>query len=337
MSSDAIQIAKDEGIVEIKPRQGAEGFEITLTPHRSDLYVPRRSCQTRFPLELIRYWLDRVSFASFCEVIGRHEETIPRALKQHLFAYFAPEDFVGKRLLDFGCGSGASTFALARMLPETEVMGVELAADRIEIANHVRSYLGLQNMEFRVSPSGDKLPPGIGEFDFVMLSAVYEHLLPVERKTVMPLLWSAMKTGGVIFVNQTPYRYSPYEAHSTGLWLVNYMPDGMAHWTVRHFAKRNLQINRSADWNVHLRGGLRGGTEKEIVQNLASGEVSKAEVLQPRQNGLRDRADFWLSCTNPQRLYLLKKFIAAFFRLADGVLGTMPALNLEVVVRKLRP
>ena len=196
MSTDTIEIAKDEGIVEIRRRHEADSFEITLLPHRADLYVPRRSCQTRFPLELIQYWLDRVGFASFCEVIGRHEDAIPNALKQHLFAYFTAEEFAGKRLLDFGCGTGASTFALARMLPETEVVGVELAADRIEIANRVKSYRGLHNIEFRVSPGGEQLPVGIGDFDFVMLSAVYEHLLPEERKSIMPLLWSVMKAGG---------------------------------------------------------------------------------------------------------------------------------------------
>jgi hypothetical protein len=77
---------------------------------------------------------------------------------------------------------------------------------------------------------GDQLPAQIGQFDFVMLSAVYEHLLPGERTVVMPLLWSVMKEGAAIFINQTPYRYFPFEHHSTGLWLINYVPDGMAHW-----------------------------------------------------------------------------------------------------------
>jgi len=337
MAQALVRVSKEEGVVEIRARQDGPGFEIVLLPHDPELYVPKASCRSTFPLELIQYWADRTPFATFCEVIGRHEIEIPKVLQQQLFAYFAPEEFSGKRMLDFGCGTGASTFALAKMLPQTEVVGVELAADRIEIANRVKSYRGLRNVVFECSPAGNQLPTGIGDFDFVMLSAVYEHLLPDERRTIMPLLWSAIRRGGAIFINQTPYRYSPYEAHSTGLWFINFMPDSIAHWSARHFAKRNLGINRSADWNVHLRGGLRGGTEKEIIMNLTGANPDLARVLQPNQKGLRDRADCWLVGTNPKRYRMLKKSIAGFFRITDRLWGTVPGINLEVVIQKLNP
>lgn len=220
------------------------------------------------------------------------------------------------------------------MLPQTEIVGAELDAKRIEIADSINRHLALPNLAFRCSPSGDRLPDGIGMFDFVMLSAVYEHLLPPERKTIMPLLWSVLKPGGVLFLNQTPYRYSPLEAHSTGLWFINYLPDRVTHWTVRHFAGRNPNINQSKDWNVHLRGGLRGGTEGEIVRNLTRGDTSSARILQPHENGLKDRADFWLACTNHRRYRRLKQGIATFFRLTDSMLGTIPAINLEVAIQK---
>lgn len=338
VSHETIRIAKEGGVVEIHPLLGGDAFDIRLVPDNPNLYIPRKSCRSTLPLDLIQDWLSKSGFASFCETLGRHEDAIPKVLKQHLFAYFAPEDFAGKRLLDFGCGSGASTLAMSKLLPQTEIIGVELSAERVKLANRIRSHRRLSNAQFQCSPAPDRLPPGIGEFDFIMLSAVYEHLLPNERQIVSPLLWSAMKVGGVIFINQTPYRYSPLEAHSTGLWFINYMPDRAAHWTVRHFAKRGLEINRSADWNVHLRGGLRGATEREIVRNLTRSETRYSpRILQPRQNGLRDRADFWLSCTNPQRYRLLKRSIAAFFRFTDKTFRTIPGLNLELVVQKVQP
>ena len=332
--SQPIQIVKDEGIVEIRPK-GEGGFDIELLPRQSNLYIPRKKCQTTFPLEMIHYWLERTEFAWVCERLSRHEDqtTIAAILRRQLFAYFSPEEFAGKRLLDFGSGSGASTLAIARMLPQTEIIGVELEADRIEIANRMKAYRRLQNVQFLCSPAGDQLPGATHDFDYVMLSAVYEHLLPIERKTLMPLLWSSMKPGGAMFINQTPYRYSPWEAHSTGLWFVNYLPDAMTHWTVRHFAGRN-PANRSDDWNVHLRGGIRGATEKEIIRNLTGGSTKSARILQPRQNGVRDRADLWLSATNPRRHRTLKKSIAQVFRFTDRCFSTIPAINLEVVIQK---
>jgi 2-polyprenyl-3-methyl-5-hydroxy-6-metoxy-1,4-benzoquinol methylase len=332
--SEIIKIVKDDGVVEIRP-EGDAGFEIELLPRRSDLYIPRKRCRTTFSLEMIQYWLERTEFAWFCDRLSRHEDqtTITAILRRQLFAYFAPEEFAGKRLLDFGCGTGASTLAIARMLPQTEIVGVELEADRIEIANRMKAYRRLQNVVFRCSPAGNQLPADTHNFDYVMLGAVYEHLLPGERKTLMPLLWSSMKARGVIFVNQTPYRYSPCEAHSTGLWLINYMPDAVTHWTVRHFAGRN-PANRSKDWDVHLRGGIRGATEKEIIRNLTRGDMNSARILQPRQNGLRDRADLWLSGTNSRRYRVLKKSIATVFRFTDHVFDTIPGINLEVVIQK---
>ena len=85
---------------------------------------------------------------------------------------------------------------IGRLLPRTEVVGVELSPEKIEMANRIRAFRSLDNVKFLCSPSGSELPPGIGHFDFVMLSAVYEHLVPDERKVVMPRLWSALKPGG---------------------------------------------------------------------------------------------------------------------------------------------
>lgn len=336
---DGICIEKDEGVIEICPVQGAKTeFQITLRPHRPDLYIPQKSCEAKLPLDLLRHWAEQSDFAWFCNSVARHHKdqtTVSNVIERQLFAYYQAEHFEGKRLLDFGCGTGASTFAIAKMLPKTEVIGVELDPKRVDIAERIRAFLALPNVRFQCSPAGDRIPDEIGTFDFVMLSAVYEHLLPAERKITMPLLWAVLKTGGVFFLNQTPYRYSPLEAHSTGLWLINYLPDRLTHWTVRHFAGRNPAINHSKDWNVHLRGGLRGGTERDVIRNLTSGKMQSARVLQPNQNGLRDRADLWLSCTNPRRYRGLKRSIAAFFRLADSQLGTMPGINLEVAIQKI--
>lgn len=335
MNQAEIHIEREEGIVSIQKQDDDHQLLVTLLPRNPNLYVPRRRCKTTFSLEMVEFLLQRSDFAWLCDNLARHDDSVPDALKQQLFSYFTPDALAGKRLLDFGCGSGASTFAMARMLPGTQIVGVELDANKIETANRIKSFRSAANVDFLCSPSGDELPAEVGFFDFVMLSAVYEHLLPRERQIVMPLLWSVMKPGAAILINQTPYRYSPYEAHSTGLWFINYLPDSLTHFVVRHFAGRNPRINKSLDWNVHLRGGLRGGTEKEIIRNLTGGDAGAAHMLQPRKNGVRDRADLWLASTS-QRHRMLKRMIASGFRFSDHLWGTMPSLNLEVVIQKLR-
>lgn len=73
------------------------------------------------------------------------------------------------------------------------------------------------------SPDPNSLATGIGSIDFVMFCAVYEHLLPAERSRLMPLIWSHVNNPGVIFLTATPFRWFPYEHHTTGLWFINYL------------------------------------------------------------------------------------------------------------------
>jgi predicted O-methyltransferase YrrM len=293
--------------------------------------VPRSSCDTSFPRELVEQLLDTTSPEWICDAIARHEDPdyIRKEMRTQLFAYFPPGAYAGRRLLDFGCGNGASTMAIAQLLPQTEVVGVELEARRIVEANAILQYLGLPNARFMRSPTGEQLPDGIGSFDFIMLSAVFEHLLPSERRTVMPLLWSHMRPGAVMFVNQTPHRWVPYEHHSTGLWGINYLPDAVAYRLARRFGVGT----RGRTWPTMLRGGIRGGTERSIRAALTGGNPGAAEILQPSQTGLRDRADYWLSCTSP-RHRAMKRLVTSLFRLTDRLFGTMPTLNVSVAIRK---
>ena len=75
----------------------------------------------------------------------------------------------------------------------------------IKIANMRKAHYNLDNLHFKISPNENALPEDLPKVDFIVLSAVHEHLLPEERKSLMPMLWERLKPGGVIFLNQTPY------------------------------------------------------------------------------------------------------------------------------------
>src|SRR5215475_9565178 len=223
-----------DGEVRIVPQGRTDKLRLEI---RLDDSVFSNCCETEFAVPVIEYLVERIGCRDLVAVINRFEQSrVPAIVKSQLFSYFRPEDFRGKRLLDFGCGLGASTFRIAKMLPETEVVGIDVVPDKIAIAQSIAALQRVGNAEFLCSPSGDRLPDEIGRFDYVMLCAVYEHLLPRERQTLMPQLWSAMKEGAAIFINLTPYRYFPVEYHSTGLWFINYLPDRLAHLMARQFA-----------------------------------------------------------------------------------------------------
>jgi SAM-dependent methyltransferase len=327
-------LSTPDGEIELTPAAGGR-TRITLKPRDPNLFVPRRTCETSHPEEVVLFLEGVSSFGWLCDAISRHEEPdeVQGVLRRQLFAYLEPLAFRGGRMLDFGCGAGASTFALAKFLPETEIIGLELDPRRVDLCRKIAARRGTPNVRFIPSPTGDTLPSELGNVDFIMLSAVYEHLLPGERRTLMPQLWTLLKPGGVLFVNQTPHRWFPYEHHSTALWGINYLPDRLAHWYACNFSKANPEINRSPDWGTHLRGGLRGGTERGIIADLTAGSRTRAVILQPAAGGFRDRADYWLAGTS-HRLRLVKRGIAFVFRICDRLFDTVPALNIDVAVRR---
>ncbi len=187
---------------------------IHVQPRDASIYIHRASCDTAYPIELIKQILEVKGPGYLCDEISRDEDNsyIEAHLRTTLFAHLPVSAFVGKRLLDFGCGSGASTMILARSLPgPTRIVGVELEETFLRIARARADFYGMTNVSFEQSPTGDRLPEQLGVFDFIVLPAVYEHLLPPERKTIIPQLWNHLSKGGVLFIDETPFRWFPVE------------------------------------------------------------------------------------------------------------------------------
>jgi SAM-dependent methyltransferase len=232
--------------------------------------MPVQSCVTAYPEEMIQRILELKDPTYLCDEILREEspDYVQRALYFDLLSYCDPQDFAGRRLLDFGCGAGASTMILARMFPQSCIVGIELEERLLSIAKLRARHYGYDNVELLLSPSPQSLPDDLGTFDFVVLSAVYEHLLPAERCAVLRQIWDSLRVGGTLFLNQTPSRYFPVETHTTGLPLINYLPDRLALLYARSASKAKLG---SSDWDELLRRGIRGGSVREIMGLLSGG------------------------------------------------------------------
>ena len=151
----------------------------------------------------------------------------------------------GKRLLISGVHPTNDVHDLARTLPDNhKLLSCCVDLDRSAVntrSNAAETRRWASPFDFARQallylPKG--LPADIGQFDYIILSAVYEHLLPSERPALLTLLWSHLRPGGVIFLAQTPYRWFPVELHTTGLPLINYLPDRLALACARRFSKR---------------------------------------------------------------------------------------------------
>lgn len=320
-------------------------------------FVATREWTTSYPDSLIERILRLKGPDYLCDEIRREEDPtyVERQVRYGILGYVAPEAFRGKRLLDFGCGAGSSLMALARLLPpEVEMVGVELEEEALEVARARAEHYRVANLELLLSPGGSELPPGLGTFDFITMNAVYEHLLPAERRTLLPLLWSHLADGGVLFVNQTPSRHFPLEWHTTGLPLLNYLPARLALAVARVASPR---VGRRESWESLLRRGIRGGSVGEVMGDLprqgagqeagqstgesagqGSGESPRRGVdpvlLEPADPAVRDRIDLWHRSMEARGAGRGVTVFRGLFKVIRAVTGITLLPTLSIALRK---
>ena len=306
--------------------------KITIVPINNNLFVSKSTWETSYPIPLIKQILTVKGPGSVCDEIMRDEDPnyVQRNLELSIFAYVDKEIFRNARILDFGCGSGSSSLILSRLFPTADLVGVELVEEFVSIARKRAEYYGLKNVTFLVSPDGKSLPDGLGDFDIVVLSAVFEHLLPDERTVVLPLVWSHLKSGGILILTDTPYRFFPFEGHTTQLPLINYFPDNLALLLTRRFSKK---MGPNVDWETLLRKGIRGGTVKEIVGILEQ-TLGKPVLLEPDRLGIKDRVDLWFKRPSAGGISYPRRLAYGLFKILRRATGFELVSYLSLAIRK---
>ncbi len=304
---------------------GRRRIEARLDDPRA--FLGRATCETRYPLDLIRHIADyRGAQWTVDEIAHEEDESFTaRHFKEVLRAYLSRSDFEGGTLLDFGSGMGASSIVLSRLFPRTRIVGVDLIPEHVSVARERAAACGCTNVEFHLSPAPDRLPADLPEFDVISLCAVHEHLLPDERPSLYRMLWDALRAGGVLVVDQTPDRYFPVETHTSGWPLINYLPAGLVRVLLTRYCNR---VSRDASWERLLRDGVRGGTVGEILRLIPRTE-GKPILLEPTQSGMRDRIDLWFTQKPPSAKRRAVRALYKSIRVVTGV-TVLPSLSLAI-------
>lgn len=319
-----LTIEHKDAVIEVE-EMGSETRRVAVGMKNAGAYSPRLSCHTRYPPDLIKAILQVKGPAWLCDEIARDEdpEYVQSDLLMSLLSYVNKSDFEGKLIMDFGCGSGASTVIIARTFPGCRVLGVELDEKLLGIARLRTQHYQLRNVDLLLSPAPNQLPREASELDFVLLSAVWEHLLPNERGALLLRIWECLRPEGVLFINQTPDARFPIETHTTLLPLLNYLPDRWALWYARKFAKT---VPSDASWEGLLRMGVRGGTPGEIVNTLRK-SPSPPLTLRPNADGVKRQSDIYYSSARKrlsQRYHGWKRFFVL------RIVGLAPALGIPI-------
>jgi 2-polyprenyl-3-methyl-5-hydroxy-6-metoxy-1,4-benzoquinol methylase len=310
------------------------GSRLEVVP-RGDGFIPYREWVTRYPDDLVQKILDTKGLWVLDE-IKRDEDPdyVEHEIRWEVLGYVDPKAFDGARILDFGSGSGASSMVMARLAPKAEIVGVELEAGFVDIARERARFHGVEDrVRFVHSEDPARLPDGIGRFDFIVLSAVFEHLLPQERRDLIPLLWGCLKDGGIVFINQTPHRWFPIEHHTTRLPLINYLPDRLTGACARAFSAR---VPPGTDWPTLLRKGIRGATHASVMGTINAPD-RRGVSLKPTMYGMRDHFDLWYGYSNRLNPNRLRRLARAAFKALYLMTGTILVPYISMAVRKEAP
>lgn len=324
-----VTLQNHEGKVHIS--QSGNG-EKTISVNVSESKTPNCVCKTSYNNELLERIVEVKGLRSLCYEIKRYENLtdIQHHLKYALFSFISEDCFHGKRILDFGCGSGSGTLVLARMFPDSQIVGVDIDEGSLSIARLRSKHYNFDNVTFLLSPSSNELPFWLGNFDYVNLGGVYEHFLPDERKVLLLKIWSHIKPGGILFINQTPHRYFPIETHAASLPLINYLPDKVTLKLTRKYSKR---IDPEESWEDLLRKGIRGATQKEI-SSILNTDSQKPIFLQPTRLEIKDNIDLWFQLSNPAKHLRLKKCFKYCAKTLNKTTGIMLTPSFSVAIKK---
>jgi SAM-dependent methyltransferase len=108
------------------------------------------------------------------------------------------------RILDFGCGTGGTSVALAlsRLLPE-QVIGVDAGAPAVEAAAVRAAGYGLPTtrIQFVHVDAGEPLSFGAESFDLVIAVSVVEFITDAQRRrATVSMLRDVVRPGGHLFI-----------------------------------------------------------------------------------------------------------------------------------------
>ena len=130
---------------------------------------------SNYPEELIDA-IKKVKGDSYQDEIRRDIDPayLKRELQYSILSYVQPSKFDRKYLLDFGCGTGSSSLNLSRLLKNTKIIGIDNDETLINLAKKKLTHYGYNNLKF--FNSNQFLNNDSNKYDFILLSAVHEHL-----------------------------------------------------------------------------------------------------------------------------------------------------------------
>jgi SAM-dependent methyltransferase len=166
----------------------------------------------------------------------------------------------GRTVVEFGCGNGPVTCAIAERAGT--VLALDIDAPAVDEGLRLAVERGVDNAEF-VSGSFDDLIGAVrsrGQVDFFFLFAVLEHMTIEERLATLTAAREAVGNDGFIVVCESPNRLLPWDYHTSELPFFGFLPDELA----LRYVSRTQREDFKEDVAEALAEGEQEGRERLI-------------------------------------------------------------------------
>lgn len=170
---------------------------------------------------------------------------------QRMLAFIKEQYNLGKRILDFGCGTGELTVQM-RLLGY-DVYGLDVHEKHLELAQILAEENGFSKEMFILNKS-NKLPFEDNSIDIMTMFSMIEHLDDEILEWLLPELKRICR--GIVYI-LVPNRLKPVDDH-TGLKFVPWMPRWLAvHYVKMRGRKHGYFISQNKSWDVYYRSFFR--------------------------------------------------------------------------------
>ncbi|MBI1958421.1 MAG: class I SAM-dependent methyltransferase [Candidatus Rokubacteria bacterium] len=173
-----------------------------------------------------------------------------------LFQYLRGHGARDLSVLEVGCSFGHMTEYLAEQPEVAGIVTFDTDPAFVAIVRTKVEDLGLGTVREVTLLGNDetrRLPYADGAFDLVVVTGVIEHLPVRNRRAQVDEYYRVLAPGGHIVILDTPNRLFPFETHSIGLPLVQWLPPGLAYRYARLCRPRRFR-------DVSIAGFTRDGT-----------------------------------------------------------------------------